>query len=76
MNIFKSLAIVVASCLMVGCASFGMRLDPGEGKYELVIGASDCMDTNNIVGSIVQAIPFVGEWASANFGCKSGTVQP
>ncbi len=72
MNIFKSLVIVVASCLMVACASVGFRVDPGDGKYELVIGASDCMDSNNIVGSIVNSIPFVGEWATANFGCKSG----
>lgn len=71
MNIFKSFVIVVASCLMVACASVGMRVDPGDGKYELVIGASDCMDPNNIIGSIVKAIPFVGDWAVASFGCKS-----
>ena len=71
MNIFKSFVIVVASCLMVACASVGFRVDPGDGKYEMVIGATDCVDINNIAGSIVKEIPIVGSWVLENFGCKS-----
>ena len=69
MNIFKSLVIVVASCLLVACASVGFRVEPDRGNYEMVFRAEDCINSNNIVGSVVNSIPVVGEWVTANFGC-------
>ena len=65
----RTLACFVALSF-VGCASVGARLDPGSGTYELVIGATDCIDQKNILGSAITAIPGLGSWAVSSFGCK------
>ena len=61
--------VVLMSFALVGCASLSFRVSPGDGQYEMVLGARDCMDSANVIGSIVQTIPGVGDWVVANFGC-------
>lgn len=70
MMVSRTLACFIALGF-VGCASVGARIDPGSGTYELVIGATDCIDQKNILGSAVTAIPGLGPWAVSNFGCNN-----
>jgi len=55
----------------VGCAGLSFSVDPSRGDYAVTFSAKDCIDTTNVVGSLVYSIPWAGPKAVAVFGCPA-----
>jgi len=55
----------------LGCAGLAFDMDPSRGDYAVTFSAKDCIDTTNVVGSFVYAIPWAGPKAVAVFGCPA-----